>query len=98
GTCGSLRPTGGLGGEARPPGEQLAQPPGAMLEDPPDIPPHEKTIHERTPEDGIPDPVADLGPAVSLRELVLVDPHAVGAADLLIHEASRRVPGGDLGA
>ena len=41
------------------------------------------------------DAVADERAAVARLESVLVDPEHAGAGDLLVHEAARRVPGGD---
>jgi len=60
-------------------------------------PPDEEPVDHRAAGDPVAHAIQDERAAVPFLEPVLVDPRAIGAASLLVHEAIRRLPRGDLG-
>ena len=67
---------------------------GAVVEDAADVGGYEEGIDERAAEDGVVNVVGDLCAAVLRDEAVFVAPEAVGAAELFVDEAVRRIPCG----
>ena len=76
-------------------GEEGLEDLGAVVEDAADVRGYEEAIDERAAEDGVVDVIGDLGAVVLGHEAVFVAPEAVGAAELFVDEAVRRVPGSD---
>ena len=68
---------------------------GAVVEDAADVGGDEEAVDEGAAEDGVVDVVGDLGAVVFGDEAVFVAPEVVGAAELLVDEAVRWIPGGD---
>ena len=68
---------------------------GAVVENAADVGRDKERIGKGAAEDGVVDVVGDLGAVVLGNEAVFVAPEAVGAAELFVDEAMRRIPGGD---
>ena len=76
-------------------GEEGLEDLGAVVEDAADVGGDEEGIDEPAAEDGVVDVVGDLSAVVLGDEAMFVAPEAIGAAELFVDEAMRRIPGGD---
>jgi hypothetical protein len=76
-------------------GEEGLEDLGAVVEDAADVGGDEEAVDQGAAEDGVVNVVGDLGAVVLGDEAMFVAPEAIGAAELFVDEAVRRIPGGD---